>query len=137
VTHRNALVIGLLLTLGIGAFTLAVMVGGSEGGDITVDSNPAIIELLPHRGDQVMPQTNVGLILAPGWSGELIRIGGKVIPLDQQRVQNALNSVIFRPVEGLVMDRLPAQEVCAQARYWPVQNPGRTATIDWCFRVDG
>jgi len=57
--------------------------------------------------------------------------------VDQQRVQNALNSVIFRPVDGLVMDRLPAQEVCAQARYWPVQNPGRTATIDWCFRVDG
>ena len=33
--------------------------------------------------------------------------------------------------------RLPAQEVCATVRYWPVRNPDRTATIDWCFRVDG
>jgi hypothetical protein len=81
----------------------------------------------------VIHQASVGVILAPGWSGEIVQIGGTVIPLDQQQVQKALNSVLFRPGEGLTLEALPPQDVCATARYWPVQTPDRTSTINWCF----
>jgi len=137
VTRRNALVISVLLGLGAGILVLTVLLPTRDPGDVSVDSNPSILELLPPRGDTVLPQANVGAILAPGWTGELLHIGGTVVPVDQQRIEKALNSVIFRPGADLALVRLPAQEVCTTVRYWPVRNPDRTATIDWCFRVDG
>ena len=69
--------------------------------------------------------------------GRTTELGSTAKLKAQQRIQQALNSVIFRPDKGLVLDRLPAQDVCTTVRYWPVRNPDRTATIDWCFRVDG
>ena len=136
-TRRNALVISVMMGVGVGILILTALLPTRNPGDVSVDTNPAISKLLPPRGDTVLPQANVGAILTAGWAGEILHIGGTVIPLDQQRIQKALNSVIFRPDEGLVLDRLPAQDVCATVRYWPVRNPDRTATIDWCFRVDG
>ncbi|MDG2429016.1 MAG: hypothetical protein P8M16_11405 [Acidimicrobiales bacterium] len=136
-TRRPALIISVLLGLGLGVLLLAALLPSENLGDVSVSTNPAVSELLPPRGNTVLPQANVGAVLSPGWSGEILHIGGTVIPIDQQRVQQALNSVIFRPDAGLALERLPSQEVCATVRYWPVQNPERTATIDWCFRVDG
>ena len=124
-TRRNALVISVMMGVGVGILVLTALLPTRNPGDVSVDTNPAISELLPPRGDTVLPQANVGAILTAA------------IPLDQQRIQQALNSVIFRPDKGLVLDRLPAQDVCTTVRYWPVRNPDRTATIDWCFRVDG
>jgi len=137
VNRRNALVISVLLALGAGVMMAAVLTGDGDGSDVSVDSNPAVVELLPPRGDTILPQGNVGIILAAGWMGELVHIDGTVIPLDQQRIEPALNSVIFRPDDGLVLDRLPPQQVCTRARYWPVRNPDRIEIFDWCFRVDG
>ena len=126
-----------MIGVGVGILVLTALLPTRNPGDVSVDTNPAISKLLPQRGDTVLPQANVGAILTAVWAGEILHIGGTVIPLDQQRIQKALNSVIFRPDEGLVLDRLPTQEVCTTVRYWPVRNPDRTATIDWCFRVDG
>ena len=136
-TRRRALVISILMGLGIGILVLAALRPSEETGDVALEANPAVSELLPPRGDTVLPQANVGAILAAGWSGEILHIGGTAIPLDQQRVEPALNSVVFRPDEGLALERLPSQDVCATMRYWSVRNPDRTSTIDWCFRVDG
>ena len=136
-TRRRALIISALMGLGVGVLLLAAILPSSNPGDLAVATNPAVSELLPPRGDTVLPQANVGAILAAGWAGEILHIGGKPIPLDQQRLEPALNSVVFRPDAGLALERLPSQEVCATVRYWSVQNPDRTSTIDWCFRVDG
>lgn len=135
--RRNALVIAVLLALGAGAMVAAALSAGDDLGDVSVDTNPAVVELLPPRGDTILPQSNVGIILAPGWAGEIIHIGGTVIPADQQRIQAALNSIIFRPDEGLALERLPAQEVCTRVKYWPIRTPDQTQVFDWCFRVDG
>ena len=121
----------------MGVLVLAALLPSENLGDVSVSTNPAVSELLPARGDTVLPQANVGAILAAGWVGEIVHIGGTAIPFDQQRVEKALNSVIFRPDADLALERLPSQEVCATVRYWPVRNTDRTATIDWCFRVDG
>ncbi|MBJ30226.1 MAG: hypothetical protein CL466_02250 [Acidimicrobiaceae bacterium] len=136
-TRRRALVISVLMGLGIGILVLAAILPSEDSGDVAVDTNPAVSELLPPRGETVLPQANVGAILAAGWAGEILHIDGTAIPLDQQRVEPALNSVVFRPDEGLVLERLPSQKVCATVRYWSVRNPDRTSIIDWCFRVDG
>ncbi len=136
VNRRNALVISVLFALGAGALAAAVLVAGSDGGDVEVDSNPAVRELLPPRNYSVLPQSNVGAILSAGWSGEILHIGGTIIPLDQQRLEPALNSVVFRPGDGRALRRLPPGDLCATVRYWPTRTPDRTATIDWCFRVD-
>ena len=115
----------------------AVIATDDSVDDVSVGSNPAIVELIPPRGDTILPQSNVGVILASGWSGELTYIDNVEIPLDEQRIERALNSIIFRPDENLSLERLPAQEVCAQIRYWEVRSPDRVQFFSWCFRVDG
>ena len=137
VNRRNALGISILLALGVGAMIAAVIATDDSVDDVSVVSNPAIVELIPPRGDTILPQSNVGVILASGWSGELTYIDNVEIPLDEQRIESALNSIIFRPDENLSLERLPAQEVCAQIRYWEVRSPDRVQFFSWCFRVDG
>ena len=137
VNRRNALGISILLALGVGAMIAAVIATDDSVDDVSVVSNPAIVELIPPRGDTILPQSNVGVILASGWSGELTYIDNVEIPLDEQRIERALNSIIFRPDENLSLERLPAQEVCAQIRYWEVRSPDRVQFFSWCFRVDG
>ncbi len=135
--HRNALGISILLALGVGALVAAIIATDDSSEDVRVVSNLAIAELIPLRGDTILPQSNVGVILASGWSGELTYIDNVQIPLDEQRIERALNSIIFRPDENLSLERLPAQEVCAQIRYWEVRSPDRVQFFNWCFRVDG
>ncbi len=137
VNRRNALGISILLALGVGAMIAAVIATDDSVDDVSVGSNPAIVELIPPRGDTILPQSNVGVILASGWSGELTYVDNVEIPLDEQRIERALNSIIFRPDENLSLERLPAQEVCAQIRYWEVRSPDRVQFFSWCFRVDG
>ena len=96
-----------------------------------------LIYACPPRGDTILPQSNVGVILASGWSGELTYIDNVQIPLNEQRIERALNSIIFRPDENLSLERLPTQEVCAQIRYWEVRSPDLVQFFSWCFRVDG
>ena len=137
VNRRNALGISILLALGVGAMVAAVIATDDSVDDVSVGSNPAIVELIPPRGDTILPQSNVGVILASGWSGELTYIDNVQIPLNEQRIERALNSIIFRPDENLSLERLPTQEVCAQIRYWEVRSPDLVQFFSWCFRVDG
>ena len=136
VDRRNALGISILLALGVGAIIAAVIATDDSVDDVSVGSNPAIVELIPPRGDTILPQSNVGVILASGWSGELTYIDNVQIPLNEQRIERALNSIIFRPDENLSLERLPTQEVCAQIRYWEVRSPDLVQFFSWCFRVD-
>ena len=107
--RRRALVISVLMGLGVGVLVLAALLPSENPGDLSVSTNPAVADLLPARGDTVLPQANVGAILAPGWTGEILHVGGTAIPVAQQRIAKALNSVIFRPAAGLALDRLPSQ----------------------------
>lgn len=136
-TRRNSIVICFLLTLGIGVLVLAGLIADGDDNDIVLNSNPGVLELIPSRYDEVIAQTNVGVVFSPTWKGEIISIGGTQIPLDQQRVEPALNSVVFRPEAGKVIERLPAGEICTSVVYWEVQTPSRQSNLNWCFRVIG
>ena len=133
----NALIVSALLALGVGALTVAALLNTGSDADLTVVSNIAVAELLPARGDEVLPQATVGAVLAPGWAGTLISVGGVAVPPDQQRIEPALNSVVFRPGEGRALERLPTRDVCAEVSYWKVQTPDRISSLSWCFRVGG
>ena len=79
--RRSALWISLLLALGVGAIVAAIIATNDNDDDVSVDSNPAIVELIPPRGDTILPQSNVGVILASGWLGELTYIDNVQIML--------------------------------------------------------
>ncbi len=136
-TRRNSIIICSLLAFGIGVLIVAALVADGDNGDIVLTSNPGIVELIPSRGDEVIAQTNVGVIFSSTWEGEIISIGDTQVPLDQQKVEPALNSVIFRPEAGKVIERLPAGDICASVVYWEVQTPSRRSSMNWCFRVIG
>ena len=136
-TRRNSIIICSLLAIGIAVLVLAGLIADGDDNDIVLNSNPGISELIPSRGDEVIAQTNVGVVFSPTWTGEIISIGDKQIPLDQQRVEPALNSVVFRPETGKVIERLPAGNICASIVYWEVQTPSRRSSLNWCFRVIG
>ena len=136
-THRNSIIICSLLALGIGVLVVAALITDGDDSDVVLTSNPGIIELIPARGDEVIAQTNVGVIFSPTWKGEIISIGDTQIPLDQQKVEPALNSVVFSPEAGKAIERLPAGNICASVVYWDVQTPSRRSNLTWCFRVIG
>lgn len=136
-TRRNSIIICSLLAIGIAVLVLAGLIADGDDNDIVLNSNPGVSELIPSRGDEVIAQTNVGVVFSPTWTGEIISIGDTQIPLDQQRVEPALNSVVFRPETGKVIERLPAGNICASIVYWEVQTPNRRSSLNWCFRVIG
>ncbi len=136
-TRRNSIIICFLLVLGIAVLVLAGLIADGDDNDIVLNSNPGVLELIPSRGDEVIAQTNVGVVFSSTWTGEIISIGNTQIPLDQQRIEPALNSVVFRPEVGKIIERLPPGNICASVAYWEVQTPSRRSSLSWCFRVIG
>jgi len=137
VTRRNSIIICFLLVIGIAVLVLAGLIADGDDNDIVLNSNPGVLELIPSRGDEVIAQTNVGVVFSSTWTGEIISIGDAQIPLDQQRIEPALNSVVFRPEVGKIIERLPPGDICASVAYWEVQTPSRRSSLSWCFRVIG
>ncbi|MDP6322629.1 MAG: hypothetical protein QGF06_01770 [Acidimicrobiales bacterium] len=136
-TRRNSIIICFLLVVGIAVLVLAGLIADGDDNDIVLNSNPGVLELIPSRGDEVIAQTNVGVVFSSTWTGEIISIGDTQIPLDQQRIEPALNSVVFRPEVGKIIERLPPGDICASVAYWEVQTPSRRSSLSWCFRVIG
>ena len=136
-TRRNSIIICFLLVAGIAVLVLAGLIADGDDNDIVLNSNPGVLELIPSRGDEVIAQTNVGVVFSSTWTGEIISIGDTQIPLDQQRIEPALNSVVFRPEVGKIIERLPPGDICASVAYWEVQTPSRRSSLSWCFRVIG
>ncbi len=136
-TRRNSIIICFLLVVGIAVLVLAGLIADGDDNDIVLNSNPGVLELIPSRGDEVIAQTNVGVVFSSTWTGEIISIGDAQIPLDQQRIEPALNSVVFRPEVGKIIERLPPGDICASVAYWEVQTPSRRSSLSWCFRVIG
>ena len=136
-TRRNSIIICFLLFIGIAVLVLAGLIADGDDNDIVLNSNPGVLELIPSRGDEVIAQTNVGVVFSSTWTGEIISIGDTQIPLDQQRIEPALNSVVFRPEVGKIIERLPPGDICASVAYWEVRTPSRRSSLSWCFRVIG
>jgi hypothetical protein len=104
--------------------------------DIAQTGGQDVVEaLLPAVDSEVLRQAQIGIDLAPGWTGVLI-INGTEIPEDQLTIVPELNQVFYQPADGKEVEQLLAGPNCIQAVVWLIErNRGSGQTIDWCFRA--
>lgn len=118
-----------LAALAVGMF--AGMIIAAQGNDSEAERDDAIVALIPNEGDEVLSQSNVGIVLDPTYAVELT-INGTLIPAEQLREVDG--TVVFRPDRGQAISSLRADTNCALARYWP-RSIGETEakSVTWCF----
>lgn len=119
----------LLAALAVGVF--AGMIVAAQGNDEEAARDDAIVALIPNDGDEVLSQSNVGIVLDPSYDVELT-INGTAIPPEQVRAVDG--TFVFRPDRGQVISSLRADTNCALALYWP-RSTGKddAKSTTWCF----
>ncbi|MBW8827291.1 MAG: hypothetical protein JF603_13220 [Acidobacteria bacterium] len=122
---------------------LAILVyGGTRKADAPLDASrldPAVEALVPVQDSAAnIRQAEIGIDLAPGWTGDL-RINGHDIPEDQLRRNEPLNQFFFQPGRGKEIGSLPPGNVTVTAIIWqPLAGQSRTSgshSITWSFTV--
>ncbi len=101
VTVLRRVVIVLLLLAGVGAFVLAGTRTQRNGGadDVTISGGDDAVEaLIPGRNAETLSQSEIGIDLADGWTGDLALNG---VPIDDVQRVDALNQLLYRPPDGL------------------------------------
>lgn len=130
---RRVVVTGMLLAA-LAGFVFAFSLG--DDGTNTLPSD-AVEHLIPPRGDQVLRQTEIGIDLAPGWTGVLM-VNGVEIPEDQLRRVDAQNQFFFTAGPGREFEELPPGTVEVTALIWrPVDGETRDdgERVRWTFAV--
>jgi hypothetical protein len=139
--------IGLLLV--IYAFTSA-----RTGNDAQRLNNPAIERLIPNQDDLVLRQSEVGIDLADGYTGQLVidgqtlptqtvvalqpNAGGKVAPILNVRFDPGDNTLLYQPedVPGAPIKQFDPGRHSITARYWKLdEGEGTAKQYTWSFRV--
>jgi hypothetical protein len=126
-----------------GALLLAALVGfvyaftlGRGSTDI-VPTGDAVEQLVPPQDSQILRQSEIGIDLAPEWTG-VLQINGIEIPEDQLRRVEAQNQVFFTPGPDKEIEELAPGTVNVTALIWrPVAGETRedADTIRWSFQV--
>ncbi len=139
--RHQKLIFATILLAGVGLLVAAGMIGNSDKDDISVSSNPAIDELIPERGDEVLQQQRVGIDLAPEYRLVRLTISPDArcrFPVDvtaHTRHVEGLQQYIYTPGAGLPVEGLAADFNCVEATFEKTSRPGETETIDWAFSV--
>ncbi len=132
---RRKLVVGVVLVAALSAFVYAFSLG--RGTTDEVATTGAVEQLVPPQGAQVLRQSEIGIDLAPEWTG-VLQINGIEIPEDQLRRVPAQNQVFFTPGPGHEIEELPPGRVDVTALIWrPVADETRedADTVRWTFQV--
>jgi hypothetical protein len=81
-------------------------------------------------------QAEVGIDLAPGWTGVLL-INGLEIPEDQLRRVEPQNEVYFQPGEGKELEAFQAGTIVVEAQIWRSVSETRddARSVTWSFGV--
>lgn len=133
-TVRRVITAALLLAALVG-FVYAFTLG--RGTTDIVPTGDAVERLVPPQGSQVLRQSEIGIDLAPEWTG-VLQVNGLEIPEDQLRRVPAQNQVFFTPGPGQEIEELPAGQVNVVALIWrPVAGETRedADTVRWSFSV--
>ena len=124
-----ALVVNLVIVLGMSSDT-------SDRGQQGVDEN--VVQIRPGRGSIVNPLDDIEVHLRSGLTGVLL-LNGQRIPEDQLVIDNATNTITFRPGPDKEVERLPAGGNDVTVLYWkqtePEPPPGKRGSFSWSFRV--
>lgn len=126
---------GALLVAALAGFVYAFSLG--RGSTDVAPTRAAVEVLVPPQGAQVPRQSEIGIDLAPEWTG-VLQINGVEIPEDQLRRVPAQNQVFFTPGPGQEIEELPPGAVEVVALIWrPVAGETRddADTVRWTFRV--
>lgn len=126
---------GALLLVAVAGFVYAFTMNNANT-DI-VPTGDAVEALVPADGSQVLRQSEIGIDLAPEWTG-VLQVNGIEIPEDQLRRVPAQNQVFFTPGPGQEIEELPAGRVQIVALIWrPVagETSDDADTIRWSIQV--
>jgi hypothetical protein len=133
VKEKIAITAALLVALSL--VVVAYWLRTDDDSDLAVTSNDAIEDIIPQRSSEILSQDQVGIDLAPGYSGRL-NLNGVAIPEEDTNITPALNLVVFRPGPDKVFEALDSGQNCVLATYWKTQlGDEESETINWCFEV--
>ncbi len=140
----------LLAVAGVALFIIgfAITTTGDPEQPI-VAGNPAVEELIPAPGAEVLQQSQVGIDLVAGYSAQLF-INGTPIPPDEVNVlrdvedpqvsaeqaaafDSTINRFVYQPLAGRAVPELVGNENCAVAEFWPLSDPDSIQRVEWCF----
>ncbi len=133
--NARKLALAVLLVGALAAFVYAFSLG--KGTTDEVAATGSVEQLVPPQGAQVLRQSEIGIDLAPEWTG-VLQINGVEIPEDQLRRVPAQNQVFFSPGPGKDIEELPPGQVSVVALIWlPVAAETRddADTVRWTFQV--
>jgi hypothetical protein len=125
-----------------------------SGSDAQGVDNPAIERLIPGQDDLVLRQSEVGIDLATGYTGELI-IDGQTLPTEEviasdspnpgvvERIVNvrfdpAQNTLLYQPIDlpGAPITEFDPGQHEIVARFWKVEESEEDAKqYTWTFAV--
>ena len=134
--HNDEVLRRIVITLlVVGSLTGLVLVftltdSGTESDVVASGGADAVEQLIPTRNAETLSQAEVGVDLAPGWTGVLV-VNGEEIPENELDVVAALNQVLYRPPDGLESGRN-----CVRAIVWQSsESREQSRNVDWCFEV--
>jgi len=106
---------------------------GREGTNLA--GGDAVDALIPEDGAETLAQSQIGLDLAPGYTGTL-SINGIEVPEDELVDDRQQYRLIWTPSENSSLGDLPPGENCAQASIWRIEDgPDNARVVSWCFNV--
>ena len=119
----------------VGSLTALVLVftltdSGTEADVEASGGTDAVEQLIPTRNAETLSQAEVGVDLAPGWTGVLVLNGQELSDSEVDEIA-ALNQLLYRPPDGLDSGRN-----CMRAVVWrSAESREQSRNVDWCFEV--
>ena len=118
---------------GVGAVTLAVLAReGSDGPGL----DPAVEELIPPAGAEVLRQTKVvvDLMDSPSYRIVSFSLNGVELPQDEWQFNLGSQRLTYQFGDDQTVTELRPERNCAQVRFYPVlEGVASTRQVSWCF----
>lgn len=102
-------------------------------------NNPAIHQVTPRPGDQVLRQTRISVILNQAYTlsyenAEGFAINNIGIPQDELEIIPGLNQYVFTASPNKLLAELPPNRVCVSLLIKRMDNaPDPNERFSWCF----
>ena len=134
--------IAVLAVLGILGLVVAALVGsGDDANQSAVTAAPAVDQVIPSPGDEVLQQQRVGVVLDARYRLSSLVVypseqsaGGVDVTAEVAHIEG-LNRFEFAPGDGSLIEALSPDTNCAVATFVLIARPEESDTARWCFEV--